>query len=269
MNTYKAEISTGEIDRIAPTRRPLEGRAGYQVWTNLLFVHWRVPVHVLRPLLPPNLTIDEWDGSAWVGLVPFQMSGVRPWWFPAIPGVSRFLETNVRTYVHLRGRDPGVWFFSLDASKSLPALVARWRWRLPYFRSEMMIERRGNLVSYDSQRRWPGNSEARCQITAEVGPLIGEGDADRPAPSGNAIPGTLEHFLFERYLLYAQLRNNALYTARVHHIPYPIREGKLVSLDETLVEAAGIAATGSPAHVGFSDGISVEVFPLRRVSSSR
>src|SRR5437764_197484 len=84
------------IDRIAPTRRPPGRAIGYQIWTNLLFVHWRIPAEIMRPLMPPELSLDTWEGDAWVGLVPFDMSGVRPWWFPALPGVSRFHETNVR-----------------------------------------------------------------------------------------------------------------------------------------------------------------------------
>src|SRR5579864_3319335 len=101
-------IDEMQIDRISPMQRPAGRAIGYQIWTNLLFVHWSVPIELVQPLIPPSLTLDTWQGQALVGLVPFYMSGVRPWWSPAIPGVSSFCETNVRTYVHFRGRDPGV-----------------------------------------------------------------------------------------------------------------------------------------------------------------
>ena len=125
------------IDRIAPTKRPADSPTGHQIWSNLLFIHWRVSARDIVELLPARLTVDTFDGSAWVGLVPFTMSGVRPWWSPPVPGISTFHETNVRTYVCHKDQGPGAWFFSLDASSSLAVCVARWRWSLPYFRSTM------------------------------------------------------------------------------------------------------------------------------------
>ena len=115
---------THAIDRIAPTRRP-EGRvAQRQSWLDLTFLHWRIPVAALRPLLPAALEIDTYEGDAFIGVVPFTMTGVRPLWAPPVPGISNFHETNVRTYVHLEGRDPGVWFFSLDAASRVAVTIA-------------------------------------------------------------------------------------------------------------------------------------------------
>src|SRR5262245_7056955 len=111
-------------DRIAATTRPTERPIGYHRWTNLLFLHWPIDVASLTHLIPSRLSVDTFDGTAWVGLVPFQLCGVRPWWSPPVPGVSSFIETNVRTYVHLDGCAPGVWFFSLDASSSLAVRLA-------------------------------------------------------------------------------------------------------------------------------------------------
>ena len=258
---------TCHIDRISPSLRPSGGPIGYQRWTSLLFVHWRLPVELLQPLIPPELTLDTWEGDAWVGLVPFYMSRVRPWWSPPLPGLSYFCETNVRTYVHREGRDPGVWFFSLDASNSLAVRIARWRWHLPYFRSQMSLQRAGEGVSYLSRRIWPGAIGAGCDIRARIGAPLGNHDPDPPLPVGRALPGTLEHFLIERYILYAEPAPGRLLAGRVHHQPYPIREAFLEQLDESVLAAAGISVVAPPCHTVFSDGVAVEIFPLRECTS--
>jgi uncharacterized protein YqjF (DUF2071 family) len=253
------------IDRIAATARPAERPIGYHHWTDLLFVHWRLPADLVRTLLPIELTLDTWEGDAWVGLVPFYMSGVRPWWSPPVPGVSSFCETNVRTYVHYRGRDPGVWFFSLDASNSLAVRVARWRWHLPYFRSQMNLDRAGDSIRYASRRLWPGTAGCGCAIRATVGLLLGHELPTRELPAGRALPGTLEHFLIERYILYACPAPGRLLAGRVHHGPYPIREARLEAIEENVLAATGLAPPAPPCHAAFSDGVKVEIFPLRPV----
>ena len=91
------------VDRIAPTHRPDRRPAGWQRWRELLFVHWPIPVEALRPLIPERLHIDTFDGVAYIGVVPFAMEGVQPWW---VPFGMDFLETNLRTYVHING-EPG------------------------------------------------------------------------------------------------------------------------------------------------------------------
>ena len=175
-------------DRLSPARRP-EGRpAGYQRWSDLLFVHWRVPAECVAPLLPGGLTLDTWQDDAWIGLVAFRMSGVRPRWWP---WGFHFPETNVRTYVHHRGRDPGVWFFSLEATNWLAVSVARALWRLNYYLARMNVVREGDRLWYASRRRDGAASDVRAVV----------GDHPEAAPTGYAKPGTLEHFLVERYIL--------------------------------------------------------------------
>ena len=114
-----------EIDRLSPRKRPDENAIGYQKWRNLLFLHWSFPATVIQDLLPEGREVDTYQARAWIGIVLFDMKGVRPWWSPAMPGISSLLETNVRTYVHKDGEKPGVWFFSLDASKSLAVRLGR------------------------------------------------------------------------------------------------------------------------------------------------
>ena len=250
------------VDRISPSQRPPTSPAGYHTWSDLLFIHWRVPVDVLRPWLPAELTIDTYDGSAWLGLVPFQMFGVRPWWSCPIWGISDFPETNVRTYVHFQGRDPGVWFFSLEASKLLAVTLARCGWGLNYHWARMSVRRDGSRIAYRSRRILSG-------VTCDVDVEIGEGLANGAAHGDTrvAIPGTLEHFLVERYLLYAR-RNGKLYQGQVHHRPYPLRSARLLGLNQGLLAANQLSVTDDPCHVVYSPGVSVEVFNLSRIADS-
>jgi uncharacterized protein YqjF (DUF2071 family) len=218
-----------------------------QRWSRLLFLHWRVPAAALSPLLPPGLDVDTCDGSAWVSVVPFTLSGTRPPWGMAVPLLSDSHEVNLRTYVHRDGRDPGVWFFSLDASNPLATPFARLLYKLPYFVARMSL--RGDGPSVFRSRRV--GSGAHCDVTYEgVGPA---------AP---AAPGTLDHFLVERYLLYAA-SGPRLFHARVRHAPYALREARFSGFSETLSAAAGIPS-GVPERAHAVDGLDVQIFPLRR-----
>ena len=232
-------------------------------------MHWRFPAAEVAKLLPPELTLDTWEGDAWIGLVPFHMTGIRPWWFPPIPGVSAFAETNVRTYVHHRGGEPGVWFFSLDAARSLPVRVARWKWHLPYYRAEMSVSRQGSQIVYQSRRLWPGTSGAASRIEIDAGKLIGAQETHRAKPAGQAVPGTLEHFLVERYVLYARTAGGRLLSGRVHHSPYALRETRVRHCQESLMAAAGFVPQIPPEHALFSEGVRVEVFPLSEIAVTR
>src|SRR5262249_24091783 len=132
-----AMIPVDPIDRVAPTLEPGARAVMHQNWHHLLFLHWEVPPQELQRLIPSELTIDTFEGKAYVGLVPFTMSGVRPVLTPPLPWISSFHEINVRTYVHFRRKDPGVWFFSLDASSSIAVAAARATYKLPYFHSKI------------------------------------------------------------------------------------------------------------------------------------
>lgn len=254
------------LDRLAPARRPSRRPIGHQCWSNLLFVHWRLPAETVRPLLPTELTLDTWDGDALVGLVPFQMSGVRPWWSPPVPGVSAFCETNIRTYVHHRDQNPGVWFFSLEAASSLAVRIARWRWSLPYYRATMELERRDSKIRYACRRLWPGQSGANCRIEATIGVGWGRSKgSDRSETADTAVPGTIDHFLIERYILYARSAAGRLRMGRVHHKPYPLRQVHVDQLEESLIASNGLAPLGEICHTAFSERVDVDIFPLEPV----
>lgn len=247
-------MSDHEIDRLTPCRRPPGRPMGYQCWRDLAFVHWRLPAEHVAAQLPPELSVDVFDGDAWVGIVAFHMQGVRPWWFPALPGVSAFHETNLRTYVHWRGR-PGVWFFSLDAAGSLGVAVGRCRWALPYYRARMRLHRADGVVCYRSRRLWPGGSGASLDLEVRVG--------ERCAGPEGASPGTLEHFLAERYLLFLRSRRGEMLTGQVYHRPYPLHAARVTHLAESLGAAAGLELPAAPCHALYSPGVDVEIFPLR------
>ena len=238
--------SAGLLDRITPTQRPAGRAAGTQKWRELLFLHWSFPLDVVRPLVPAALEIDPWDGRAWIGLVPFAMREIRSSWMPRWPSFN-FLETNVRTYVHQRG-EPGVYFFSLEASSWLAVKVARAVWQLPYFHASMRATQDAGVIAYESMRRGDGPfMRARWR----VGPAIG---ASRV--------GTLEHFLLERYVLFSLGRSGRVRRGQVHHVPYPAQHATLESLEQTLVSAAGLPLdpTTPPETVHYAEGVDVEVF---------
>jgi len=227
-------------------------------WESLLFAHWRVDAALLRPLIPAGLDIESFDGSAWIGIVPFTMTGVRASFLPPIPGTHSFHELNVRTYVRTPGgeeQDAGVWFFSLDAANRLAVRAARTTYGLPYFDAEMRLERSAGEVRYASRRTHRNAPEASLEAVWREG---------EPLPRSR--PGSLEHFLTERYCLYAA-RGARLYRARIWHEPWPLRSAEVVSWRSTMVEALGIAEPGpiAAAHLRCADALSVDAMAPRRV----
>jgi uncharacterized protein YqjF (DUF2071 family) len=241
------------VDREAPKRRPEQKSAGFHRWRTLSFLHWEVPAATLQPLVHPRLTIDTFEGRAFIGVVPFTMRDIRFFPLPRWPGMTNFHETNVRTYVHLDGADPGVWFFSLDAASRQCVAGARLTYHLPYHFAEMSLDERDGAIDYRSLRRWPGPTPARFDARVRLGGEL-----------GHAAPGTLDDFLCERYLLYSA-RGGRLYRGQVHHTPYPLREATLERLDETLVAQAGVTAAGEPVSVLASPGVDVDVYAIERV----
>jgi uncharacterized protein len=245
-----------EIDRLSPALRHSCGRrpTGRQTWKDLLFLHWEVPPEALRALVPPALVLDTFDGRAYVGLVPFTMHDVRIGPLP----VRDFLEVNVRTYVHAGGV-PGVWFFSLDAQSRLAVWGARTFFRLPYHRARMRSETRGASTSYSSAREGPGGPAALEVRWAAL-------DAEPHA----AEPGTLDHFLTERYALYGPLRGGGAYRVRVHHRAWPLRRARLDGLSSTLLRAARLdAGDPIPLVLASPEGVAVETFAKEPVAIPR
>jgi uncharacterized protein YqjF (DUF2071 family) len=240
------------MDRLAPAQRPNDRPAGFQRWRTLAFLHWEVPPEAVEALLPSGLFVDTFEGRAYVGVVPCTKLDVSPWWSPSVPGVSNFHELNVRTYVHAGGR-PGVWFHSLDAASSIAVVAARTGWHLPYHRASMELVEGDGEVRYRSRRLWPGPKPADFEVRYRIG-----------EPLGHAVPGTFEHFLAERYLLFAD-PGDGLQMGQVHHRPYPLHRAEVVEVSESVVAAAGLPATRGAPHVLYSPGVDVDVFALSKV----
>jgi uncharacterized protein YqjF (DUF2071 family) len=251
--------SVGVIDRLTPMLEPGQPVLMHQNWHHLLFLHWQIPPQELQQLVPPELTIDTFDGIAYVGLVPFTLSGVRPVGVPPLPWVSTFTEVNVRTYVHLDGRDPGVWFFSLDASSAIAVAAARAAYRLPYFHAQMDFlptQEAMPEIDFTSHRDDPrGVKPADAHIRYKRMEGI----------TTTAAPGSLEHFLIERYILYSADDDHNLYRARVHHQPYPIQRADLLELDETLIWAAGIRRSEDHPLRHYAREVNVKIYPIEKL----
>jgi uncharacterized protein len=246
--TEAASTVAPGIDRTAPRVRPSELTVMRQSWRHLLFLHWEVPAEQVRPLVPEPLTLDLYQGRCYVGLIPFTITGSRPPLAPPVPGLSSFHEVNLRTYVHLAGQDPGVWFFSLDASSSLAVAGARAVYQLPYHRAEIDFEIESSPERYVfSSRRRQGMG--RC--TATYAPL---GDPQE------AVAGSIEDFLIERYVLFAG-GPKRLIKARVHHSPYPIQQVLAEGVEESLFAAAGLEPARGEPMVCYSRGVAVRIYP--------
>ncbi|HEV7683215.1 MAG TPA: DUF2071 domain-containing protein [Pyrinomonadaceae bacterium] len=239
-------------DRLAMRKRPLGRPLMHQNWGKLLFMHWRIDPALLRPLIPAPLEIDTCDGSAWIGVVPFTMWGIRASFLPAIPGTSAFHELNVRTYVYHRGV-PSVLFLSLDAANRLAVWGARTVYHLPYFNAQMSLSQTGNTISYSSVRKDRRGAPAELQATWNIGEAL-------PA----TVPGSLEFFLTERYALDCE-HNGKLYRARIHHQPWPLRQAELKTFSSSMIESHSLPTLPGDPLLHYCEELSVEIWPLKKI----
>jgi len=224
-----------------------------QNWCKLTFLHWRFPPASITSRVPPPLELESFDGSAWVGITPFWLSGLRPPSLPALPWLSAFPETNCRTYV--RGPDgcSGIWFFSLDAARAAAVVGARIGYGLPYAWSRMRVQVTGPRVLYKSRRRWPDQT-ASTRIEVEHG---------RPIENGE-----LEVFLTARFRLYSFIGGRLTYT-RVEHPPWPLHAAQVIHLEQTLTRAAGLPEPDGEPTVHFSPGVTVRISRPKLVGAAR
>lgn len=197
-----------------------------QSWHDLLFAHWPVGAREMRERVPPGLELDLFDGQAWLGVVPFRMTNVAPRGTPALPFVSAFNELNVRTYVTRDGK-PGVYFFSLDADSQLAVAAARTMFGLPYYFARMSCEQQGEGVAYASRR----GSGAASEFDGAYRPV---------GPVREAIRGSLDYFLTERYCLHTVDETFTAQRVDIHHPPWPLQPAEADIQVNTMADAVGI-----------------------------
>lgn len=224
-----------------------------QTWYNLLFAHWPIAASELRAHIPEPLEIDTFEGQGWLGVVPFGMSNVYPRFTVPVPGLSHFLELNVRTYVRV-GDKPGVYFFSLDAANPIAVEVARQWYQLPYFNARMQMRSDGEWLDYHSRRTHRGAPPAEF--------------AGRYRPVGevyHAKRGALEHWLTERYCLYTVARGQ-VYRGEIHHSPWPLQKAEAKIEMNTMAGAHGLTLPAIPPLLHFVRRIETVEWAIGRVA---
>lgn len=208
-------------------------------WVELLFLHWPVSVVELRKMIPPGLQVDTYEGQAWLSIVPFRMTGVAPRLLPDLPGLSAFPELNVRTYV-TDGKRPGVWFFSLDATSRFAVRAARWLFHLPYMDARISFTRpiqNPGWIRYISQRIH--KNEPAAELDVEYRP---QGDPRR------TVPGTLDHWLTARYIMYMANASGRIFDGEVDHDPWELSDVDVVVKSNTMSASLNLE-TGRIPHL--------------------
>ena len=242
-----------EEQRLAVRQRPAGSALMYQTWTDLLFLHWRMEPELIQSLLPVGLFVDCFQGDAFIGVVPFFMRNIRFRRTPSLPWISHFLELNLRTYVFDEAGRPGVWFMSLDCNQPIAVWAARTLFYLPYEHASMRAKYKDSqTIDYRSRRALPGKVRTESRFTYAFKTDI-----------SYALPGTLEFFLAERYLLFSANSKGQILKGQVHHTPYPLCEVDVAGNETDLFELNGLPAMGRPYdHAIGSRGVNVEVFGL-------
>ena len=256
MSTPTPGFTTGS-QRLAARERPVGQHVMYQQWRDLLLLHWEYPAAAIQATLPEGLFVDKFAGRAYLGIVPFFMRNIRPRFLPAVPGISDFMELNLRTYVYDRSGVPGVWFYSLDANQRLAVEIARRFFHLPYEHAQMKSSRTPeSRIRYKSLRTGERANGASCLF--EYAPGV---ELPQPAPE------SLEFFLVERYRLYSHA-SDGLRRGSVFYPPYLLCRAEVTVWDEQLLALRRFRAHWPPPpnHIIISCGVDVTVFPLAPVA---
>lgn len=246
MAGWDMRTKEGAIDRLAPRGRPEGTPVMHQRWENLLFLHWPISPEVLKTVVPTQFEIDTFDGQAWIGITPFHLEDVHATGLPPLLGTGSFNEINVRTYVIHKGV-PGIWFFSLDASKTLPAVGARALFMLPYFKAQIRYTQ--GEAGYVFSSRRPGPPKANFSVSWTTGQRLRDPDKD-----------SLAFFLVERYACFA-VENGTVYQVRINHAPWVLEEAKPKVTSSSLIAAAGLPEPVFDPLAHFSRVQNVDLWP--------
>ncbi len=225
----------------------------YQSWRDLLFLHWPVDPAIIQATLPSGLSTACHEGVAYLGVVPFTMHGLRPRYLPPCPGISYFPELNLRTYVRDESGRPGVWFYSLDAQSHISVAIARRFFHLPYAYANMSSSRKADgSIHFRAARPGQPTQALTYRPTRQLGP---------------AATGSLEHFLVERYRLFAyDAHKKQLHMGELSHSPYVLHEAEVSEYSTDLFELNGFERPNTePCHAVYSAGVTVEVYDMQRI----
>jgi uncharacterized protein YqjF (DUF2071 family) len=234
-----------------------------QSWCNLLFAHWPVDIEQLRQLVPPQLELDLYEGIAYIGVVPFEMREVSPRYTPSLPWLSYFPELNVRIYVRHKGRQ-GVFFFSLDAGNPLAVWIARRFYHLPYYNATMLCRHEKSTYHYSSTRkkrnrlseidiRASGYEDQNCELDVTYAPA---------GPVYYSVPGSLEHFLTERYCLFTVYREQ-VFCGHIHHKAWPLQKAEAEWRHNSMTATLGLKLDGEPL-LHYVENIDTVEWPIRK-----
>ena len=216
-----------------------------QRWRDVSFLHWRFDPADVGALLPTGLTIDTFDGAAWVSLTPFGVDGSRPPLVPPIPGLSNFVESNVRTYViGPDGRD-GLWFFTLETNSLSTTLAARTTLGVPYRWASMALSRVGDAVTYCSRRRLADPAPGHRTTVATKG-------------NGNVDDPTLAAWLTGRWRAWTRVAGRLL-AVPVEHEPWPLSDATLVAHHDTLFASLGLPEPDGEPLVHAAPGVTARL----------
>jgi uncharacterized protein YqjF (DUF2071 family) len=222
-------------------------------WHDLLFMHWPIKPEILRPFIPPALDLDTFESEAWIGIVPFRMTGIRPRLVPPMPWLSVFPELNVRTYVSHRGR-PGVWFISLDAANPVAVNIARWWFHLPYYHAQMHCAPHDGFTQYRSVRTHraapPATFSARYRPTGQ--PYL-------------TNPGQLDHWLTARYCLFSADRLGNGYRGDIQHEPWKLQSAEIEVIDNTMAQQMDISLPDIKPLLHYSKRVDALGWKLQKI----
>jgi uncharacterized protein len=218
-------------------------------WEDLLFLHWPIAPSLLSARIPSGLELDLFGGAAWIAVVPFRMCHTRLRGLPPMPFSSSFPELNVRTYVRHHGR-PGVWFFSLDAASAIAVWTARTLFHLPYRHATMQVNSEADEVRYRSRR----NGRTEAEFEARYRPT---------GPAARSVPGSLEHWLTERYRLYSADKGGRIWWGAVEHEPWPLQPAEAVVTTDTMLAPLGLGIPDTAPLCHFARRVDVKAWSIR------
>ncbi len=238
--------------RLDVREKPSEKPYIYQDWRDLLFLHWQCDKNEIQKTLPPGLYVDTFEGNAFITIASFSMTKLKLLCLPQIPGLKKFFEVNLRTYVYDKNGIPGVWFYSLDIDSVIFSNLGKYFFSLPYFYSDLSQEIRDNEIIFKGNRYENQSPSMEFSYRFDKKNIFLAKDE------------TLDFFLIERYVFFF-FDSKKVNPVWVHHRPYPLNEVKLLQCEHTFWKTSPFHfLKNSPDYVHCSPGIDVAVYPFKK-----